>query len=121
DGRVIIGPKDNEHSDLFHGFPNSYGTLGYTLALTIELMPVKPYVHVRHFPSTDPKACMVGIAEIARKGSYQGHKAEFLDGVAFSNTELYLTLGAFSDKAPWVSDYTGQQIYYQLPQRNRED
>jgi FAD/FMN-containing dehydrogenase len=121
DGRVIAATRDNEHSDLFYGFPNSYGTLGYTLALTIELMPVKPYVHVRHFHFGDPKSCMEAIAEIARDGSYHGHKADFLDGVAFSGTELYLTVGAFSDKAPWVSDYTGQQIYYQSLQANRED
>ncbi len=32
DGRVVIATRDNEHSDLFYGFPNSYGTLGYSLA-----------------------------------------------------------------------------------------
>ena len=121
DGRVVIATKDNEHSELFYGFPNSYGTLGYTLALTIELMPVKPYVHVRHFAFNDPKSCMDAIAEIARDGSYHGHKADFLDGVAFGSAELYLTVGAFSDKAPWVSDYTGQQIYYLSLRRSRED
>ena len=56
DGRVVIATKDNEHSDLFYGFPNSYGTLGYTLALTIELMPVKPYVHVSTSPLTTRRA-----------------------------------------------------------------
>src|SRR6202035_2033727 len=64
DGRVVIATKDNEHSDLFYGFPNSYGTHGYTLALTIELEPVKPYVHLRHFAFTEPKSCMAAIAEI---------------------------------------------------------
>src|SRR5689334_15121786 len=121
DGRVLVATKDNEHSDLYYGFPNSYGTLGYTLALTIELMPVKPYVHVRHFRFNDPKSCMDAITQIARDGSYQGHKAEFLDGVAFSNAELYLSLGTFSDKAPRVSDYTRQEIYYQSLQQHRED
>ena len=40
--------RDNEHADLFRGFPNSYGTLGYALRLTIELEPVRPYVRLRH-------------------------------------------------------------------------
>ncbi|MFY9672454.1 MAG: FAD-binding oxidoreductase, partial [Trebonia sp.] len=84
DGRVVIATKDNEHSDLFYGFPNSYGTLGYSLALTIELEPVKPYVHLRHFAFTDPKSCMAAIAEITATKSYQGHRADFLDGTAFS-------------------------------------
>jgi len=121
DGRIVIATKDNEFSDLFYGFPNSYGTLGYSVALTIELMPVKPYVHLRHFAFNDPESCMAAIAEIAADGSYHGHKADFLDGVAFSTTELYLTVGAFSDRAPWLSDYTGQQIFYQSLRTSRED
>ncbi len=121
DGRVVTATKDNEHSDLFFGFPNSYGTLGYALALTIELEPVKPYVYLRHFAFNDPKSCMAAIAEIAATGGYQGHRADFLDGTAFSTKELYLTVGAYSDKAPWLSDYTGQQVYYQSLRRSRED
>jgi len=121
DGRVVLATKDNEHSDLFYGFPNSYGTLGYSLALTIELEPVKPYVHLRNFAFNDPKSCMAAIAEIAETRSYQGHQADFLDGTAFSARELYLTVGAFSDKAPWLSDYTGQQVYYESLKTNRED
>jgi FAD/FMN-containing dehydrogenase len=121
DGRVVLATKDNEHSDLYYGFPNSYGTLGYSLALTIELEPVQPYVHLRHFAFNDPKSCMDAIAEIAKANSYHGHKADFVDATAFSTKELYLTVGAFSDKAPWLSDYTGQQIYYQSLRQSRED
>jgi len=121
DGRVVIATKDNEHSDLYYGFPNSYGTLGYSLALTIELMPVQPYVHLRHFAFNDPKSCMDAIAEISREGSYRGHKADFLDGTAFSTSELYLTVGAFSAKAPWLSDYTGQKVFYKSQRESRED
>ena len=29
--RVVTARRDNEHADLFFGFPNSYGTLGYAL------------------------------------------------------------------------------------------
>ena len=47
DGRVVVARPDNEHADLFHGFPNSYGTLGYALRLKIELEPVRPYVRLR--------------------------------------------------------------------------
>ena len=31
DGEVVAATPDGEHADLFHGFPNSYGTLGYAL------------------------------------------------------------------------------------------
>jgi FAD/FMN-containing dehydrogenase len=121
DGRVVTAAEGNEHHDLFRGFPNSYGTLGYSLSLTIELEPVKPYVHVRHFAFTTPEACMDAIAEIAKAGSYHGHQADFVDGTAFGTDELYLTVGAFSDVAPWRSDYTGQKIYYQSVRQEKED
>ena len=48
DGRLVTARPDNEHRDLFFGFPNSYGTLGYALRLVIELEPVQPYVALRH-------------------------------------------------------------------------
>jgi len=121
DGRVVTATQDNEHQDLFCGFPNSYGTLGYALALTVELEPVQPFVHLRHFRFTSPRDCMSAIETIAQAGSYMGHRADFTDGTAFSNTELYLTVGAFSDRAPWRSDYAGGKIYYQSIRELRED
>src|SRR5437588_453601 len=121
DGRVVVATDDNEHADLFRAFPNSYGTLGYSLSLTIELEPVRPYVHLRHFPFDSAEACMEAVSQIAAEGRYRGHKAGFLDGTAFAPGELYLTVGAYSDVAPWRSDYTGQQIYYQSVRREKED
>src|ERR1700753_2427415 len=121
DGRVVTATAGNEHADLFAGFPNSYGTLGYALSLTIELEPVHPFVHLHHFRFGDPRACMDAIAEIAAAGSYQGQRADFLDGVAFGPDELYLTVGTWSDVAPWRSDYTGQHVYYTSIQGPHED
>ena len=44
DGRTIVCTPDNAHRDLFFGFPNSYGTLGYALAVTARVVPTKPFV-----------------------------------------------------------------------------
>jgi FAD/FMN-containing dehydrogenase len=121
DGRVVTATKDNEHAALFRGFPNSYGTLGYTLSLTIELQPVRPYVHLRHFRFTDPDECFGAIGQVAAEGSYQGHAADFIDGTVFGSDEMYLTVGAFSDVAPWLSDYTRGRIYYQSIRGPKED
>ncbi len=121
DGRVVTAAPGGKDDALYRGFPNSYGTLGYALWLTIELEPVKPYVHLHHYRFGSADDAMTAITEIARDGSYLGHQADFLDGTAFSPDEVYLTLGAFSDVAPWVSDYTGQQIYYQSLRGPAED
>src|SRR6266513_935884 len=123
DGRVVTAAQGpgGEHAELFQGFPNSYGTLGYALSLTIELEPVQPYVHLRHHRFTSPEACMEAVGQIAAERSLHGHRADFVDGTAFSLDEIYLTVGAYSEVAPWVSDYTGQRIYYGSLRGPRED
>jgi FAD/FMN-containing dehydrogenase len=112
DGEVVLATPDNEHADLFRGFPNSYGTLGYALRLRIELEPVTPFVRLRHVRFTDAAACAEAIAEICANMTYRGEQVDFLDGVMFGRDELYLTLGGYTNTAPRLSDYTGQRIYY---------
>ncbi len=121
DGRVVTAAPGGGHAGLYHGFPNSYGTLGYALSLTIELEPVQPYVHLRHYRFASPEACMEAVGQIAAERSLHGHRADFVDGTAFGLDEIYLTVGAYSDAAPWVSDYTGQRIYYRSLRGPRED
>jgi len=121
DGRVVAATAEGEHAALFRGFPNSYGTLGYALSLTIELERVAPYVHLRHFAFATPEAAMEAIAQVAAEGSLHGHRADFIDGTAFGLEEIYLTVGAYSEVAPWRSDYNGQSIYYQSVRGPRED
>jgi len=41
DGDVVVCTPHNEHRDLFFGFPNSYGTLGYALRLRVGTLRVK--------------------------------------------------------------------------------
>src|SRR5688500_2957925 len=53
DGRVASCTPDDQHADLFFGFPNSYGTLGYALRVKARTIPVKPYVRLTHLPFSD--------------------------------------------------------------------
>jgi FAD/FMN-containing dehydrogenase len=101
--------------DLFFGFPNSYGTLGYALKLAIRLIPAKPYVHLTHTRFADPESYFARVAERAEGG------ADYLDGTIFSGDEMYLTEGEFVEHAPSISDYTHMDIYYKSIQRKSED
>ncbi|SFT77664.1 FAD/FMN-containing dehydrogenase [Actinopolyspora lacussalsi subsp. righensis] len=112
DGSVVLARPDNEHAELFRGFPNSYGSLGYALRLLIELQPVRDYVRLRHVPFDSTAACAEAIERIARSGSWNEQRVDFLDGTVFGANELYLTLGTFTSRAPYTSDYTGNRIYY---------
>ncbi|GAA4073384.1 FAD-binding oxidoreductase [Actinomadura miaoliensis] len=121
DGQIVTATRDNEHSDLFFGFPNSYGTLGYSLRLKIELIPVKPYVRLRHLRYGSAEACAKAIAELSEAKEYEGEPIDFLDGTVFGPGEAYLTVGSFADSAPYTSDYTGQKIYYRSIQERSVD
>ena len=107
DGRIVTCRADNEHRDLFYGFPNSYGTLGYALKLTARTAPVKQFVHVDHVRYASAEACFADIARLTAEGG-----VHFLDGVVFAHGEIYLSRGRFTDVAPYTSDYTFEHIYY---------
>ncbi|WP_067814437.1 FAD-binding oxidoreductase [Actinomadura kijaniata] len=121
DGRIVVATRDNEHSDLFHGFPNSYGTLGYSLRLKIDLVPVKPYVKVRHLRFDDAAAAARAMADISESRTHDGESVDFMDGTVFGPDEQYVTIGTFVDTAPYTSDYTGQKIYYRSIQQRSVD
>jgi len=116
DGRVVRCTPDNAHADLFFGFPNSYGTLGYALRVKAKTLPVKPYVRLEH------RACSNGDEYFAQlKNLLNTGVADFIDGTVFSPEKMFITLGRFSDTAPYTSDYTYENIYYRSISEKRED
>jgi FAD/FMN-containing dehydrogenase len=122
DGEVVTARADNEHADLFHGFPNSYGSLGYATRLRIELEPTHPVVALRHEEFHDLDALAAAIDSICTTREWDGQPVDFLDGVVFTATESYLTLGRWSDDDSAVlSDYTGEQIFYRSIQERPTD
>ena len=116
DGRIVTCTPDNEHRDLFRGFPNSYGTLGYALAVTTRLVAVKPFVALEHVRYGNADACFADVARHCADG-----RLDFLDGTAFTPDEMYLTLGRFADAAPYASDYTFEHIYYRSIRERTQD
>jgi FAD/FMN-containing dehydrogenase len=121
DGQVVECRPDNKYKDLFFGLPNSYGTLGYILKLTIKLRLAKPYVRLQYLPFDKAVTCFTELQTICSTGMYQGQPVDFVDGVAFGPKELYLTIGYDSDNAPYTSDYTYMDIYYRSIQQRAED
>jgi FAD/FMN-containing dehydrogenase len=116
DGRIVNCNADNAHADLFFGFPNSYGTLGYALRVKAKTAPVKRYVHLTHLPFTDANTYFSELEKVL-----SGGHADFIDGTIFSPQRLFITLGRFSDSAPYTSDYTYENIYYRSIAEKRED
>lgn len=110
-GEILTASAD-QHPDLFRSFANSYGTLGYSVRLRIELEPVQPFVAVRHVRFDDLGSLIRAMAEITDSHAFDGEPVDYLDGVVFSASESYLCLGRQSREPGPVSDYTGQDVYY---------
>ncbi len=120
-GEIVTASPEGEHSDLFFGFPNSYGSLGYATRVRIQLESIKPYVALRHLRFSALDHLQRVIDTIAESGFYDGEQVDYLDGVVFSREESYLTLGTLTDQPGPVSDYTGQRVFYRSLQQRRSD
>ncbi|MGS0687108.1 FAD-binding oxidoreductase [Nakamurella sp. GG22] len=117
----ILTVSPAEHADLYYGFPNSYGTLGYATRLRVRLERVKPFVALRHirFGSvTDLQAAVIAIVD---SHEHNGVTVDYLDGVVFNHGESYLTLGTLTDEPGPTSDYTRRQIYYRSIRERETD
>ena len=115
-GAVISCQRSNEHRDLFFGFPNSYGTLGYALKLTVRLVRAKSYVELKHEKFSDARHYFQAV-----QAACQNRELDFVDGMVLDGDEMYLTTARFVDSAPFVSNYTYLRIYYQSIPKKRVD
>ncbi|MFN8029353.1 MAG: FAD-binding oxidoreductase [Dermatophilaceae bacterium] len=120
-GEIVTASATNEHADLYRAFPNSYGTLGYSVRLAIELEAVTAYVHLRHIRAHSVDELVATLGRVLESREFDGESVDFVDGVVFTRTESYAVLGTFTATAPYLSDYTGQRIFYRSIQERTED
>ena len=120
DGDVITVTPDGEHADLFRGFANSYGTLGYALRIVIDVQPVAPFVRLEHHrvETDDLEKAITAACDVEAENA-----PDFVDATVLADGEQYLTLAWFTDDpgAAGPSDYTGQQIFYRSIDRRATD
>ncbi|WP_205866292.1 FAD-binding oxidoreductase [Mycobacterium sp. IS-1264] len=114
----LVTASRGQHAELFRAFPNSYGTLGYSTRLRIELEPVAPFVALRHVRFRSLPDLVAAMERIIDTGGQGGTQVDYLDGVVFSADESYLCVGRRTTTPGPVSDYTGKDIYYRSIQHD---
>jgi FAD/FMN-containing dehydrogenase len=118
DGRVLRC-SPTEHADLFCGFPNSYGSLGYATRLSLRLVPVAPFVHLRHERFADAERYFAAIAAECTDPT-----CDYLDGVFFGTGDFVLTRATLVEQLPAgaaVSDYTWMRQYWRSLRGRADD
>jgi FAD/FMN-containing dehydrogenase len=118
DGRVLRC-SPTEHADLFFGLPNSYGSLGYATRLVARLVPVTPFVHLRHERFADSERYFAAVAAECASPT-----CDYLDGVFFGNGDFVLTRATMIERLPVgtaASDYTWMRQYWRSLRRRADD
>lgn len=110
-GSVVTCSADNEHADLFHALPNSYGTLGYILRAKIALQRADPYVHLRIDLFDD-----VGTYLDAMQAATVDPDNHFVEGLFFEDERYFLMRGRLCAAVPSVDDILRKDIFYKLVQ-----
>lgn len=118
DGRVLNCSRD-ERPELFYGFPNSYGSLGYATRVRLTLIPVAPFVRLEHTSFHEPGKLFAAISNECTQPT-----CAYLDGVYFAPGEFVLTRAHSIASLPpgaEVSDYTWMRQYWRSLRERRED
>ena len=99
-GEVVTASPDL-NADLFRAFPNSYGTLGYSVRLKIEL-ETRQAVRRAAAPAVSlaAKTWSRRWTASSRPAAIDGTPVDYLDGVVFSADESYLTPGRADRRRP---------------------
>ncbi|MGI9316034.1 MAG: FAD-binding protein, partial [bacterium] len=105
-GELVRCSPNNEHADLFFGFPNSYGTLGYATRVRCRTIPTKPFVDLRHEKHNSFDTFLSALSKSIEDD------VDFVDGVVFANDCIVLTTARLATSANEPSNYTDQEIYY---------
>ena len=109
-GEVVVCSRENDYSDLFHALPNSFGTLGYVLKATLQLMPASHHIRLKNSRHQNIEDYLNDFEQ--HMGEPGG---EFLEGLFFGAEELYLTSGRFIDQPGDLTDiYRGPPFYKKI-------
>lgn len=85
-----------DHPELFYALPWSFGALGFVTAITVDLTPVKPYVHVEYIITHSPKELREKMHELAVSET----TPDFLEATIYTKSTAVIQCGRWADKPP---------------------
>lgn len=92
DGTLLRVTRE-DHPDLFRALPWSHGTLGLLVALELQIMPVKPYVHMRYTPvHTQRQYC-----EQLHAMATDPNAPDFVEATVYAKDHAVIMAGDFAD------------------------
>jgi delta24-sterol reductase len=103
DGSLVRATADNEHSELFHALPWSYGTLGILVAAELRVQAAAPYVRLEYRCARTEEQ-VVDMFQAAHGPSAssadEGRVPDFVEGLAYSPTHAVIMTGMMAHTVP---------------------
>lgn len=103
DGSFVEATSDNEYSDLYKTLPWSHGSLAFLVALTLRVIPVKPYIKMKYIPIKGQKKYCDEIRRVSGANSEVKEIPDYVEATIYSKDEAVLMTGTFSDYDPNLS------------------
>ncbi|CAL8078831.1 unnamed protein product [Orchesella dallaii] len=100
DGSLVTATRNNEYSDLYHALPWSHGSLGFLTALDLQIIPVKPYIHMKYIPVKGQKKYCDTIRELSGANDKDRELDDFVEATIYSKDEAVIMIGNFADLPP---------------------
>ncbi len=117
-GDVVMATR-SKHADLFWGIAASYGSLGIITAVTLRLVPAKPYVRFTYERTASSQDTLRSLKRLASDPS-----ASFLDAILFAPDVGVVMSGRLSDTQPLpIASFhraTDEWFYLHAEQRARQ-
>eukprot|EP00092_Neocalanus_flemingeri_P030589 GFUD01033213.1.p1 GENE.GFUD01033213.1~~GFUD01033213.1.p1 ORF type:complete len:539 (-),score=77.90 GFUD01033213.1:1-1617(-) len=97
DGSVVTATRDNEYSDLYHCLPWSHGSLGFLVSLTLQIIPVKPYIHMKYIPVRGQAKYCDMIRDISGANDKDKKVPDYVEATIFNKEDAVIMVGNFAD------------------------
>lgn len=91
---TLLRATATENPDLFHALPMSHGTLGFLVAVELEVIPVKKYMKLNYLPCHSMEDFNTQLASLAEAKP----APSFIEGLAFSASTGVVMTGEMTDK-----------------------
>ncbi|KAL9093278.1 MAG: hypothetical protein Q9165_004019 [Trypethelium subeluteriae] len=91
----VVTASASEREDLWRGARSSYGTLGVTTLLEVQLIDAKPYVQLSYHP-------VFSVAEAVKRirAEIENPSNDFIDGILFTKKSGVVMTGRLVDRTP---------------------
>ncbi|XP_071529727.1 delta(24)-sterol reductase-like [Panulirus ornatus] len=97
DGSLVRATKDNEYSDLYYTLPWSHGTLGFLVALELQIIKIKPYLKLEYIPVKGQKQYCDMLRDLSGALDKNRVTPDYLEATVYNKEEAVIMVGNFAD------------------------